>query len=52
MDEPELSTSIVWQETMLPVILDYGNFKSIVIATHSPYIVRDDVLKNYIEYLP
>lgn len=52
MDEPELSTSIVWQETMLPIILDYGNFKSIVIATHSPYIVRDEVLKNYIEYLP
>lgn len=30
MDEPELSTSIVWQEMMLPTILEYGNFKSIV----------------------
>lgn len=52
MDEPELSTSIVWQEMMLPTILEYGNFKSIVIATHSPYIVRDESLKDYIEYLP
>ena len=52
MDEPELSTSIIWQETMLPVILDYGNFKSIIIATHSPYIVRDESLKSFIKYLP
>ena len=52
MDEPELSTSIVWQEMMLPTILEYGNFQSIVIATHSPYIVRDESLKDYIEYLP
>lgn len=51
LDEPELSTSIIWQERMLPIILDYGNFRSVIVATHSPYVVRDDSLKDYIKYL-
>ncbi len=52
LDEPELSTSIVWQKEMLRTLLDYGNFKSIVVATHSPYMVRDESIKEYIKYLP
>lgn len=52
MDEPELSVSILWQERLLADLLDYGNFNSIIIATHSPYIARDDSLSDYIEYLP
>lgn len=52
MDEPELSTSLIWQEKMLPTVLDYGNFQCIVVATHSPFMVRDDSLKDYIQYLP
>ena len=52
MDEPELSTSIIWQEELVPAIMDYGEFSSVVIATHSPYIVRNPSLNEYIEYLP
>ncbi len=52
MDEPEVSVSILWQERLLADLLDYGNFNSIIIATHSPYIARDDSLSDYIEYLP
>ena len=52
MDEPELSISILWQQNLMRDLLDYGRFKSIIVATHSPYIARDDSLEAYIHYLP
>lgn len=52
MDEPELSISILWQERLISDLLDYGEFKNIIIATHSPYIARANSLQEYIEYLP
>ena len=52
MDEPELSISILWQQKLIRDLLDYGQFKSIVVSTHSPYIARDNSLTEYIEYLP
>ncbi len=52
MDEPELSISILWQQKLLRDLLDYGQFQSIIVATHSPYIARDDSLAKFIEYLP
>lgn len=52
MDEPELSISILWQQKLLRDLLDYGQFKTIIVATHSPYIARDESLSEYIEYLP
>ena len=52
LDEPELSISIIWQEKLLVDLMDYGTFASIVVATHSPYIARDESLAKYISYLP
>ena len=52
MDEPELSISILWQQRLMRDLLDYGRFTSIIVATHSPYIARDDSLADYIQYLP
>lgn len=52
MDEPELSISILWQQKLLRDLLDYGQFRSIFVATHSPYIARDPSLSEFIEYLP
>lgn len=44
-DEPELSLSIEWQETLLPDILDSGKCNFLVAATHSPFIF-DNKLDN------
>jgi predicted ATPase len=44
-DEPELSLSIEWRETLLPDILDSGKCKFLVAATHSPFIF-DNRLDN------
>ena len=52
MDEPELSISILWQNRLIRDLLDYGQFQSIIVATHSPYIARDVSLAEFIEYLP
>jgi len=37
-DEPELSLSIEWQESLLPDMLDSGKCNFLVAATHSPFI--------------
>lgn len=37
-DEPELSLSIEWQETLLPDMLDSKKCQFLVAATHSPFI--------------
>ena len=45
-DEPELSLSIEWQESLLPDMLDSGKCRFLVAATHSPFIF-DNALDNY-----
>lgn len=52
VDEPELSLSLIWQEKILPDILNRTNLKKIIVATHSPYIASDESLTDYIAYLP
>ena len=52
LDEPELSLSILWQETLLPDLLKETKNTRLVVATHSPYIVSEEMMKNYIVYLP
>ena len=51
LDEPELSLSILWQESLVPDLIANGNNK-FVIATHSPYIAKDESIQEYIKYLP
>lgn len=43
-DEPELSLSVEWQETLLPDMIDSGKCQFMVAATHSPFIFN-----NYLE---
>lgn len=52
LDEPELSLSIVWQSSLVPDLLRYGEQSSIIVATHSPYTVDDEEVQPYITYLP
>jgi predicted ATPase len=42
-DEPELSLSIEWQETLLPDILKSGKCNFLVAATHSPFIFDNEL---------
>lgn len=42
-DEPELSLSIEWQETLLPDMLNSGKCKFMVAATHSPFIFDNEL---------
>ena len=51
LDEPELSLSLVWQETLLPDLLNECD-NHMILATHSPYIVNDESVREYIQYLP
>jgi predicted ATP-dependent endonuclease of OLD family len=52
IDEPELSLSIIWQEQLLPDILKHTTVEKIIVATHSPAIISDDSLIDYIVPLP
>lgn len=51
LDEPELSLSLLWQEMLVPDLISCGTNK-FVIATHSPYIAKDESIQDYIVYLP
>lgn len=42
-DEPELSLSIEWQESLLPDMLGSGKCNFLVAATHSPFIFDNDL---------
>ena len=42
-DEPELSLSIEWQETLLPDMLNSGKCQFMVAATHSPFIFDNEL---------
>ena len=50
LDEPELSLSIVWQEDLLQDLLKSQNFRTLLIATHSPYLVSKEEVQDYIIY--
>ena len=52
LDEPELSLSIVWQEDLLQDLLKSQNFRTLLIATHSPYLVSKEDVQDYILFLP
>lgn len=43
IDEPELSLSVVWQETLLPDISALGNVKLLIAVTHSPFIYANEL---------
>lgn len=45
IDEPELSLSIIWQETLIKDIYDSGNIALLLATTHSPYIFKNDYWK-------
>ncbi|WP_415911988.1 AAA family ATPase [Neptuniibacter sp. QD37_11] len=42
-DEPELSLSIEWQETLLPDMIASRKCKFLVAATHSPFIFENEL---------
>lgn len=52
IDEPEISLSIIWQENLLPDLLEKTNIKQVVVATHSAAVISDSMLDKYIIPLP
>ena len=47
LDEPELSLSLVWQETLVPDLISCGSNK-LIVATHSPFILNNPYIKETI----
>lgn len=52
IDEPEISLSIIWQENLLPDLLEKTNIKQIIVATHSSAVISNSILDKYIIPLP
>lgn len=52
IDEPEISLSIIWQENIFPDLLEKTNIKQIIVATHSPSIISNSCLDEFIIPLP
>lgn len=52
IDEPEISLSIIWQENLLPDLLEKTNIKKVIVATHSSAVISDSSLDKYIIPLP
>lgn len=52
IDEPEISLSIIWQENLLPDLLEKTNIKQVIVATHSSAIISNSSLDKYIIPLP
>ena len=52
IDEPEISLSIIWQENLLPDLLQKTPIKQIIVATHSSAIISSSMLDDYIVPLP
>lgn len=52
IDEPELSLSLVWQEQIIPDLINRTELNKIIVATHSPFIASDESLASSIVYLP
>ncbi|MGY3232975.1 energy-coupling factor transporter ATP-binding protein EcfA2 [Luteibacter sp. HA06] len=45
IDEPELSLSVEWQQTLLPDIMNSGRCVFLAAVTHSPFIYDNDLLR-------
>lgn len=52
IDEPEISLSIIWQENLLPDLLEKTNIKQVIVATHSSAVISNSILDKYIIPLP
>ena len=52
IDEPEISLSIIWQENILPDLLEKTNVKQVIVATHSSAVISNSSLDKYIIPLP
>ena len=52
IDEPEISLSIIWQENLLPDLLEKTSIKQVIVATHSSAVISDSSLDKYIIPLP
>lgn len=52
IDEPEISLSIIWQENLLPDLLEKTPIKQVIVATHSSAIISNSILDKYIIPLP
>ena len=52
IDEPEISLSIIWQENLLPDLLEKTNIKQVIVATHSSAVISNPGLDKYIIPLP
>ena len=52
IDEPEISLSIIWQENLLPDLLEKTNIKQVIVATHSSAVISNSSLDKYIIPLP
>lgn len=48
IDEPEISLSTEWQERLITDIMNSGSVKSLICATHSPYIFKEDHIGNLV----
>jgi predicted ATPase len=48
-DEPELSLSMEWQQTLLPDIIKSERCKFLFCATHSPFIFENELQKNTVD---
>ena len=42
IDEPELSLSVPWQESLLPDLIDSGRCDFVLAVTHSPFIFNNE----------
>ena len=52
IDEPEISLSIIWQENLLPDLLEKTPIKQVIVATHSSAVISNSILDKYIIPLP
>lgn len=52
IDEPEISLSIIWQENLLPDLLEKTSIKQVIVATHSSAVISASSLDKYIIPLP
>lgn len=48
IDEPELSLSVLWQETFLEKLRSSKNCSGLLAATHSPFVFEDGPLNDYV----
>ena len=49
IDEPEISLSINYQSKIITDLVELGNKKILMMATHAPYIYQDAKLNGFNE---